>query len=203
MTAARSGARGRDRRLQALLGMPRLVVPVDERRDHTRGAAHAPITIVEYGDYQCSFCGQAFWILNEIESRYRSDLLYVYRHFPLTEIHPLSMGACEAVEAAGAQGKFWEMHDQLYQNQPELDPELLVDLAADLDLDLDAFVEDMTQHRHRRRIRDDFITGVRSGVNATPTMFLNGARFVGPIERDGLVREIEAILDQRRPGADS
>jgi protein-disulfide isomerase len=183
--------------------MARLLVPVDERRDHTRGPAHAPITIVEYADYQCSFCGQAFWILNEIESRYRADLLYVYRHFPLSEIHPLAIGAAEAAEAAGAQGKFWAMHEQIYQNYPTLDPELLLDLAADLELDLDGFVEDMTQHRHRHRIRDDFMTGVRSGVSATPTMFLNGERFEGPIESDRLIREIERILDHRRPRAES
>jgi protein-disulfide isomerase len=185
-----------------MLRMPRLIVPVDERRDHTRGPAHAPITLVEYGDYQCSFCEEAFWILNEIESRYRRDLLYVFRHFPLTEIHPLAMGAAEAAEAAGAQGKFWPMHDQLFQNYPSIDPEMLLDIAAALDLDLDSFETDMIQHRHRHRIRDDFMTGVRSGVTGTPTIFLNGERLEGPIDVERFVREIEAILDHRRPRAE-
>ena len=183
--------------------MSRLVIPVDERRDHTRGPAHAPITLVEYGDYACSFSGQAFWILADIEAQYRGDLLYVYRHFPLTEIHPLGMDAAEAAEAAGAQGKFWAMHEQIYRHHPAIDVEVLLDLAADLDVDLDDFSEDLRRHRHHQRIRDDFMTGVRSGVTGTPTIFLNGERFDGPISRDRFVQKIEVILEHRRPGAES
>jgi protein-disulfide isomerase len=164
-------------------------------RDHVRGPASAPVTLIEYADFQCPFCRQASWVLRDIEDRFERDLQSVFRHFPLTEIHPLAMIAAEASEAAGAQGKFWEMHDMLFDNQPNFEPEELVAYATKLDLDVDAFTEDLASDRHREAIREDFMSGVRSGVNGTPCLFINGERFNGPAEESLLSR---AIDDARR-----
>lgn len=177
--------------------MPRLRVPVTDR-DHQRGPARASVTLVEYGDFQCPFCGQAFYVLRDIEGRFQTDLRFVYRQFPLREIHPLALTAAEASEAAGDQGGFWDMHDTLYQNQPHLEPEALVAYAIELHLDVDAFAADLTSLRHRERIRDDFLGGVRSGVNGTPSLFINGELFNGPAETMALARAIEAARGQWR-----
>lgn len=177
--------------------MPRLRIPVTDR-DHQRGSARASVTLVEYGDYQCPFCGRAFHVLRDIEDRFQNDLRFAYRHFPLTEIHPLALIAAEAGEAASDQGRFWEMHDTLYQNQPSFDPEALVAYATELNLDVEAFAADVTGLRHRERIRQDFLGGVRSGVNGTPSLFINGELFNGPTEVVPLARAIEAARGQWR-----
>jgi protein-disulfide isomerase len=171
--------------------MSRLRIPVTDR-DHIRGSARAAVTLVEYGDFQCPFCGQAFWVLRNVEDRLKSDLRFVFRNFPIGEIHPLAQIAAEAAEAAGAQGKFWEMHDMLFENQPELEPELLVSYAGRLGLDLDAFSGDLASRRYRERIHEDFMGGIRSGVNGTPSLFINGERFDEPAEEPLLLRAIEA-----------
>lgn len=171
--------------------MPRLRVPVTDR-DHQRGAARASVTLVEYGDFQCPFCGQTFHVLRNIEHRFQNDLRFVYRQFPLTEIHPLALIAAEASEAAGDQGRFWDMHDMLFQNQPNFQPVELVAYASQLGLDIDAFTEDVMSLRDRDRIREDFMGGVRSGVNGTPSLFINGELFHGPVDEVPLARAIEA-----------
>ena len=171
--------------------MPRLAVPVNER-DHLRGPARALVTLVEYGDFQCPFCGAAYSVLRDIEKRFGRDLRFVFRHFPLTELHPLAMIAAEASEAAGAQGQFWQMHDILFENQPNFLDEHLVRYATELGLDVNAFVADLESHRHARKIREDFMGGVRSGVNGTPCLFINGERFNGPADEALLTRAIDA-----------
>ncbi|MBX3159043.1 MAG: thioredoxin domain-containing protein [Deltaproteobacteria bacterium] len=173
--------------------MSRLTIPVDER-DHLRGSLRAPITLVEFGDFQCPFCGRTYGVLKELEARYARDLRVAFRHFPLTQIHPLAMIAAETAEAAGAQGKFWEMHDVLFENQPRFEYERLVAYVMNLDLDVDEFHEAIASHRHVPKIRDDFMGGVRSGVNGTPTLFLNGMRYDGQPERTPLVHAIENLL---------
>jgi protein-disulfide isomerase len=180
--------------------MPRLRIPVTER-DHQRGPARAPVTLVEYSDFQCPFCGQAFYVLRDIEDRFRDDLRFVYRHFPLTEVHPLALIAAEASEAASDQGRFWEMHDTLFGNQPRFQPEELIAYAGQLGLDVDAFTEDLMALRHRDRIREDFMGGVRSGVNGTPSIFLNGELFNAPAEERMLARAIEAARGSRQAAA--
>jgi protein-disulfide isomerase len=175
--------------------MTTLRVPVSER-DHVKGPARAPVTLVEYGDYQCPFCGQAFLVLQELERRLGKDLRFVFRNFPLQEIHPFAVPAAEAAESAGAQGKFWEMHDRLYTHQDELDPESLVAHATVLDLDLDQFIDDMESHRFLRRIEEDFMGGVRSGVNGTPCFFINGVRHDGSWDGPTLLRAIERAKHQ-------
>jgi len=171
--------------------MPRLIVPVNER-DHVRGSPRAPVTLIEYGDFQCPFCGAAYFVLRNIEERFGRDLRVVYRHFPLTEMHPLAMVAAEASEAAGTQGQFWQMHDMLFENQRNLLPEHLVGYATALGLDVNAFVADVESHRHTQKIREDFMSGVRSGVNGTPCLFINGERFNGPADEALLARAINA-----------
>lgn len=171
--------------------MTRLAVPVDER-DHMRGHPRAPVTLVEYGDFQCPFCGAAHWVLRNIEKRFGRDLRLVFRHFPLTELHPLAMIAAEASEAAALQGRFWEMHDLLFQHQPNFLPEHLIAYAAELGLDVNAFAVDLESHRHVPKIRRDFMGGVRSGVNGTPCLFINGERFNGPANEALLARALAA-----------
>ncbi len=172
--------------------MPRLRIAVNER-DHVHGPANAKVTLVEYGDFQCPFCGMAYWVLKRIEDQFRRDLRFAYRHFPLTEIHPLSMLAAEAAEVAAAQGKFWEMHDILFENQPHFDPDSLIEYASEIELDdVDRFIDDLENHRYRDRVREDFMGGVRSGVNGTPCMYINSERFNGPAEESLLTRAIDA-----------
>jgi protein-disulfide isomerase len=163
----------------------RLVLPVGER-DHVQGPANAPVTLVEYGDYECPFCGRAHPIVQAVQERLGRRMRFVFRHFPLTEIHPRALPAAEAAEAAGRQGRFWEMHDLLYENQPALDDPDLLRYAQHLGLDLPRFVSEVAEHVHEPRIREDFMSGVRSGVNGTPTFFINGIRHDGPWDVDTL-----------------
>ena len=153
----------------------RLAVPVSER-DHTQGPATASVTLVEYGDYECPYCGQAYPIVKELQRRLGDRLRFVFRNFPLTNAHPHAAHAAEAAEAAAAQGKFWEMHDYLYEHQRALDDPHLLQAAERLSLDVARFRQDMEAHTHVARIREDFMGGVRSDVNGTPTFFVNGVR---------------------------
>lgn len=177
--------------------MAMLRVPYS-KRDHVKGPAHAAVTLVEYGDYECPYCGQAYWILKEIEETFSNDLRLVFRHFPLTEVHPFALLAAEAAEAAGARGKFWDMHSTLYENQDALDLESVLEYAARLDLDTDSVRADIESHRHRPRIQEDFMGGVRSGVNGTPCFFIDGVRHDGPWDVASLSR---AIASSRRASA--
>jgi protein-disulfide isomerase len=177
--------------------MSRLRVPVGER-DHVRGPAHALVTLVEYGDFQCPFSGEAFWVLREIENRFAGDLRFVYRHFPLAEIHPYAPLAAEASEAASAQGKFWDMRELLFQNQPHFDVEALLAYATELDLDVESFAEDLANERFADRIRHDFMSGVRSGVNGTPCLFINDDRYDGRVDESDLSDAIDAARRARR-----
>jgi protein-disulfide isomerase len=163
----------------------RLMLPLGDR-DHIEGPENAPLALLEYGDYECPYCGQAYWIVKEVQGRLAGQLRFAYRHFPLGEIHPHAARAAEAGEAAGAQGKFWPMHDLLFRNQRALsDPDLLR-YAGMLGLDLTRFVAELAHHTYEERVREDFMTGVRSGVNGTPTFFVNGRRHDGPWDADTL-----------------
>jgi protein-disulfide isomerase len=152
-----------------------LTVPVSQR-DHVQGSLDAPMTLVEYGDFQCPYCGAAYPIVKDVQRALGDRLAFVFRHFPLVSAHPYALIAAEAAEAAGAQGQFWPMHDRLYEHQDALDPASLVNHAEALHLDLERFVEDLETHRHVPRIREDLASGARSGVNGTPTFFVNGIR---------------------------
>ena len=163
-------------------------------KDHMQGPPDAPVTLVECGDYECPYCGEAYPIVKAIQERLGDQVCFVFRNFPLTEVHPHAEEAAEAAEAAGAQGKFWEMHDLLYENQDALEPEDLVQYARALKLDLKRFVLEMREHVYAERVREDFRSGVRSGVNGTPTFFINGARHNGPFDLESLLAAIEEAV---------
>jgi len=168
-----------------------LTLQVSEDRDHIQGPAGAPVTLVEYGDYECPYCGAAYPIVKEVQSRLGDGLRFVFRNFPITSIHPQAEIAAEAAEAAGAQGKFWQMHDWIYEHQDTIAPDDLLAAAAVLGLDVNIFAADMTAHRHEKKIREDFMSGVRSGVNGTPTFFINGVRHDGGYQLEELLAAIE------------
>ena len=167
-----------------------LVVPVTDR-DHQRGSPDAPVTLVEYGDYQCPYCGKAYPIIQEVRKRMGKDLLFVFRNFPLSQIHANAEHAAEAAEAAAAQDQFWAMHDRLYERQFALEDDNLLEYAADLGLDVPRFAADMEAGTYRDRVRDDFRGGVRSGVNGTPTFYINGVRHDGSWDLPGLLSALE------------
>ncbi|MGD9890420.1 MAG: DsbA family protein [Dehalococcoidia bacterium] len=166
-----------------------LTPPVTDH-DHTQGPATAPITLVEYGDYECPHCGQAFPIVKELQRQLGERLRFVFRNFPLTQGHPHAQHAAEATEAAATQGRFWEMHDHLFEHQRALDDDHLLRYADALGLDIATFRREMTEHRHAERVREDLLSGVRSSVNGTPTFFINGVRHDGPYDRDTLLAAI-------------
>ena len=156
----------------------KLRVPVTEA-DHAQGPDDAPLTLVEYGDYECAYCGQAYAIVKQIQDTLSEELRFVFRNFPLTQVHPHAMNAARAAEAAGLQRRFWEMHDALYENQENLDDRNLIANAVTLGLDLGRFTQDFAGQKIEDRIVSDIEGGARSGVNGTPTFFVNGFRFEG------------------------
>jgi protein-disulfide isomerase len=168
-----------------------LTVPVSADRDHIQGPTEAPVTLVEYGDYECPYCGAAYPIVKDVQARLGEKLRFVFRNFPITTSHPHAQQAAEAAEAAASQGRFWEMHDVLYENQKRLrDPDLR-DYAEQLGLDLQKFDEDLAEHVHAARVREDFMSGVRSGVNGTPTFYINGSRHDESYEADTLLAALQ------------
>jgi len=165
---------------------------VDPERDHIRGSEDAPVTFVEYGDYQCPYCGLAEVIIRELLESFGDDLRYVWRNLPLNDVHPNAQMAAEAAEAAGAQGKFWEMHDKLIDHQDELSPRDLGRYAEELDLDMNRFRDELRRHEHAERIAEDVGTADASGVAGTPTFFINGRRHHGSYDAEILAREVRA-----------
>ena len=173
--------------------MAELTVPVTER-DHIQGNPNAPVTLLEYGDYECPYCGAAYPNVKLVQQQMGERLRFVFRNFPLAQIHPHAEHAAEAAEAAGEQGKFWEMHDTLYEHQSALDDTDLIQYAADLDLDIQRFEEGLIAHTYATRVREDFLSGIRSGVNGTPTFFINGRRHDGSFDAETLLSALEAAV---------
>jgi protein-disulfide isomerase len=171
--------------------LARLTQPVSDR-DHAIGPADAPVTLVEYGDYECPYCGRAFPIVQEVRRQLGDRLRFVFRHFPLTQIHQHAELAAEVAEAAGAQGRFWPMHDWLFRHQFALEGESLLEGAAELGLDVARIRRELADGTHRARVREDFATGIRSGVNGTPTFYINGARHDASYDLETLLAGIEA-----------
>ncbi len=168
-----------------------LTLPVSPARDHIRGPADALVTLVEYGDYECPYCGMAHTVVKEILEQVGDAVRFVFRHFPMTTIHIHAENAAEAAEAAGAQGKYWEMHDMLYANQQALDGPSLLSYAAALQLDVERFGNEVAQHKYLPKISEDFMSGVRSGVNGTPTFFINGVRHEGAWDYNSLITALQ------------
>lgn len=173
-----------------------LTLPVSAR-DHAEGPESAPLTLVEYADYQCPFCGEAFPVVERLRKRYAQDLRFVFRNFPLTQTHPYAEVAAEAAEAAGLLGKFWPMHDVIFQNQASLTPESLVVWARRLGLEDRELAATFGRPEIGRRIKEDRMSGLRSGVNGTPTFYINGVRYDGPASDDGLSGALASVLQDR------
>jgi protein-disulfide isomerase len=169
----------------------KLTMPVGPP-DHILGPLNAPITLVEYGDFECPYCAAAHVIIKNVLETMEDQVRFAFRHFPLTQIHPHAEPAAEASEAAGRQGQFWEMHDLLYENQPRLDRLSLVSYAQMLELDIEQFENELETGAHHQRVREDFMSGVRSGVNGTPAFFINGMRYDGSWDIGRLVHALQA-----------
>jgi protein-disulfide isomerase len=172
--------------------MAELRIPVSAA-DHIRGGAHGQVVLVEYGDYECPYCRIAHGHVMQLGEHFGDDLTFVFRHFPLTEIHPNAEPAAETAEFAGAQGQFWGMHDAIYAHQDQLSPPFLLAAARALGLserNLEAALEAGT---YARKVKEDFLGGVRSGVNGTPTFFINGHRHDGPFDYQHLAAAIESV----------
>jgi protein-disulfide isomerase len=157
------------------IDIDRLAVPVS-KRDHIQGPFDAPCTLLEYGDYECPACGAAYWAVKAVQEAMEDRMRFVFRNFPLSNVHP---HAEHAAEAAGAQRKFWQMHDILFENQDALEDEDLAQYAAALELDVPRLINEVLAGAYSPRVREDFRSGVRSGVNGTPTFFINGTRYDG------------------------
>jgi len=168
-----------------------LTVEVGEN-DHVQGTADAPVTLLEYGDFECSHCGEAYGIVKEIQERLGDRLRFVYRNFPLTQVHPHAESAAEASEAAAAQGKFWEMHDTLFENQQNLAQHALLNYAAEIGLDEEQFADDLENETYREKVEADFMSGAESGVNGTPTFFINGVRYDGNWRSEDFFEALES-----------
>jgi protein-disulfide isomerase len=159
--------------------------------DHIQGPEDAAATLVEYGDYECPHCGRAYSIVKRVQKHFGKGLRFVFRNFPLSEMHTHAESAAETAEFAGAHGKFWEMHDGLFENQERLGGPLYLELAQELSLPVTELRRALEEGKYKDRVRTDFSSGVRSGVNGTPTFFINGKRHDGAFDYESLVRAIE------------
>jgi protein-disulfide isomerase len=169
-----------------------LKIPVTQK-EHSQGKSDAPITLIEYGDYQCSDCGRAYAVIKQLQEHFGDEMRFVFRNFPL-DSHPLAKPAAEAAEFANEHGKFWEMHDLIYENQKQLSIELLHQLAVNINLPIEEFKSAIEQKKYEAKIREDLLGGIRSGVNRTPTFFINGERYKGSDEFESLRSAIEPLV---------
>jgi len=169
----------------------RLVVPVSER-DHRQGPDSAAVTLVQYGDYECPYTRRSTWVVQAIQQQLGEQLRFVYRNFPLTEIHPHALQAALTAEAAAVEGKFWEMHDYIFHHQHTLEDSNLEQFAGAVGLDMQQFTRDKAEQRSLARIEEDVESGERSGVQGTPTFFINGVMYRGSWEHDALLAALQA-----------
>ncbi|MEA2460388.1 MAG: hypothetical protein QOH90_565 [Actinomycetota bacterium] len=163
-----------------------LSVPVTER-DHVRGSLDAPNVIVEYGDYECPDCGRAYWVVKELLEDLGDQVAFVFRNFPLVDLHPRADSVAEALEAAAAQGRFWEMHDWFYEHQHSLESLDLDGHARSIGLDVELWRKNLREASFKERVREDLETGRASGVHGTPTFFINGTRYTGKLDRRSML----------------
>jgi protein-disulfide isomerase len=174
--------------------MAHLTIPVT-KKDHIQGLFNAPVTLVEYGDYQCPYCRMVYFVIKQIEEELGDSLRFVFRNFPLKEVHPYALMAAQVAEAAALQNKFWEMHDLIYENQDALSQEALLNFAEQLELNMKKFRSDVQSPTVMNKIEEDFRGGVHSGVNGTPTFFINGERYQGDYSFDALMQAL--AVEQR------
>jgi protein-disulfide isomerase len=164
--------------------------------DHSRGPLDAKLTVVEYGDYQCPYCGQAYPIVEKLLSTFADSMRLVFRNFPLAEVHPHAEAAAEMAEAVGLQGKFWEIHDALYENQRDLSDAALRRYAEGVGADVDEAVKVIADGGPVQRVEDDFEGAIRSGANGTPTFFVNGERYNGSWTYEPFAEFLSELLDK-------
>jgi protein-disulfide isomerase len=169
----------------------KLTMPVSESRDHIQGPANAPITLVEYGDYECPYCAQAYIIIKEVQERLGSKLRFVFRNFPVTKVRPHTYETALAAEAAGAQGKFWDMYDYLFKHGRWITNDDLRQSAAKLGLGLDRFDRDFLDRRYSSHIDEDIQSALSSGVKSTPAFFINEDRYDGAQDLDSLLSALD------------
>lgn len=167
-------------------------------RDHVQGPDDAPLTLLEYGDYQCPYCGAAYPVVKRLQKALGERLRFVFRNFPLTQSHPYALLAAETAEAAALQGKFWEMHDLIYEQQNALNPDIIPVWAEKLGLDLERLGRDIEAGAIEERLKEDRLSGIRSGVNGTPTLFINGVRFDGSPDFHALMAALESELGAQK-----
>ncbi|HTE12458.1 MAG TPA: DsbA family protein [Chitinophagaceae bacterium] len=168
--------------------------PAVNSRDHVQGNANAPIELVEYGDYQCPHCGRAYPIIKSIQEKMGNQLKFVFRNFPLAKIHPNAINAAIATEAAALQDKFWEMHDYIFEHQDRLDDVSLIKYAAQLRLDVEQFENDFEKQDLAQKVDDDFESGVRSGVNGTPSFYVHGEKYNGSWDEASFLDYLQGLL---------
>ena len=171
---------------------------VDPDRDHIRGPDEAPVTLIEYGDFECPYCGQAESVLRELLGKFGDELRYVWRHLPLNDVHPRAQLAAEATEAASAQGRFWEMHDLMLDNQDRLSAQDIGGYAERLGLDVDRFWDELRRHEYSNRVAEDVATADASGVSGTPSFFINGRRYQGAYDTETLEAVVRAARNRAR-----
>jgi protein-disulfide isomerase len=173
--------------------------PAVTEADHAEGDATALVTLIEYGDFECPHCGRAYPTLKRVKQRLGSRLRFVFRHFPIGDIHPHAEHAAEASESAavrGGAGAFWAMHDMIFEHQSALDDASLGHYAIQAGVDGEAVLADLREGRYRKLIRESFMSGVRSGVNGTPTLFIDGIRYDGPRDEETLVAALELVASE-------
>ena len=168
--------------------------PIVSEKDHIQGSNDAPIVLVEYGDYQCPHCGRAYPIVKRMQEKLGDQLKFVFRNFPLAKIHPEATMAAVATEAAALQDKYWEMHDIIFENQDKLGADTITQLAETIDLDLERFHDNMKRKDLISKVEMDFESGIKSGVNRTPTFFINGEKYEGMFAGDQLLNYLRSRL---------
>ncbi len=167
------------------------LTPPVSGRDHAEGASDAPVTLVEFGDYQCPACGAAYPMVKQLQKALGKKLRLVFRNFPLTHAHPYALAAAETAEAAAMQGKFWQMHDLLFERQALLEPGVLASWAQEAGLDLEKFKADLEHGDVMKRIKEDRMSAIQSGANGTPTFFIDGVRYDGMPDYDSMREALE------------
>ncbi len=174
----------------------RLAKPID-RSDHVLGPDDAPVTLLEYGDFQCPHCRSAHFYLKNVLATMGDDMRLAFRHMPLAQVHPMAQPAAEAAEAAGTQGQFWPMHDLIYEGQDLLSLALLVRLGQRLGLDMQRFADDMQSHRLLPKVKEDFMSAVRSGAAGTPSFFIDGEPYQGSFDDGALIEALRFATQAR------
>jgi protein-disulfide isomerase len=177
------------------------LTPPVSARDHIEGHENASVTLVEYADYQCPYCGAAHPVIKRLQKSLGKKMRFIFRNFPLTHSHPYALLAAQAAEAAALQGKFWEMHDVIFENQEQLEPEILPAWAQQIELDANQFAEAFGDPKVTKRIEEDYQSGLESGVDGTPSFFINGIKYEGESDFDSLsvaLLEVEAQTRKRK-----